>query len=237
MAIKLGELLIGAGLLTEAQLGSALAEQHKWGGRLGEILVRMNHVTEETLCRALSKQLGYQRADLDNLPPIPRDVLEKIPEYLASEVNALPLQLRDEGQTLVVAMAEPQSTNLIGDLRARTGCRIMPLIAGPMALARARARLYAAPAQEPRGGGDDHRTCAGPRGPEATGSPRSTTGVFSATSVRAGASVGQSPRELLTAVEAVQRKEVAALKAMVEMLIEKGVFTREEYVARVKRSG
>ena len=44
-----------------------------------------------------------------------------------------------------------------------------------------------------------------------------------------------SPSELLKTVEEVQRKEVAALKAMVELLIEKGVFTREEYLAKVKR--
>ena len=37
--------------------------------------------------------------------------------------------------------------------------------------------------------------------------------------------------------EEAQRKEVAALKAMVEVLIDKGVFTREEYLARVKRTG
>ena len=50
----------------------------------------------------------------------------------------------------------------------------------------------------------------------------------------AGASSG-NPVELLRGVEEVQRKEVAALKAMVELLIEKGVFTREEYLAKVKR--
>ncbi|RKG65045.1 general secretion pathway protein GspE, partial [Corallococcus terminator] len=44
-----------------------------------------------------------------------------------------------------------------------------------------------------------------------------------------------SPAELLKSVEEVQRKEVAALKAMVELLIEKGVFSREEYLAKVKR--
>jgi hypothetical protein len=44
-----------------------------------------------------------------------------------------------------------------------------------------------------------------------------------------------SPTELLKAVEEVQRKEVAALKAMVELLIEKGIFSREEYLAKVKR--
>ncbi|RKH34408.1 general secretion pathway protein GspE, partial [Corallococcus llansteffanensis] len=44
-----------------------------------------------------------------------------------------------------------------------------------------------------------------------------------------------SPAELLKSVEEVQRKEVAALKAMVELLIEKGIFSREEYLAKVKR--
>ena len=51
-------------------------------------------------------------------------------------------------------------------------------------------------------------------------------------SVRGG---NGSPVELLRSVEEVQRKEVAALKAMVELLIEKGVFTRDEYLAKVKR--
>ncbi|NOK07131.1 general secretion pathway protein GspE, partial [Myxococcus xanthus] len=49
------------------------------------------------------------------------------------------------------------------------------------------------------------------------------------------AAASGSPAELLRNVEEVQRKEVAALKAMVELLIEKGVFSREEYLAKVKR--
>jgi hypothetical protein len=40
---------------------------------------------------------------------------------------------------------------------------------------------------------------------------------------------------MLRLVEESQRKEVAALKGMVELMIEKGVFTREEYLAKVKR--
>ena len=40
--------------------------------------------------------------------------------------------------------------------------------------------------------------------------------------------------EVLRGVEETQRRSVAALKAMVELLIEKGVFSREEYLSRVK---
>jgi len=45
----------------------------------------------------------------------------------------------------------------------------------------------------------------------------------------------QSAVEVLRGVEETQRRSVAALKAMVELLIEKGVFSRDEYLARVKR--
>ena len=45
----------------------------------------------------------------------------------------------------------------------------------------------------------------------------------------------KSPSETLRAIEEAQRKEVTALKGMVELMIEKGVFTREEYLAKVKR--
>jgi hypothetical protein len=41
--------------------------------------------------------------------------------------------------------------------------------------------------------------------------------------------------EVLRSVEETQRRSVAALKAMVELLIEKGVFSRDEYLSRVKR--
>ena len=46
---------------------------------------------------------------------------------------------------------------------------------------------------------------------------------------------GSSPAESLARLEDNQRKEVTALKAMVEVLIEKGVFTREEYLAKVRK--
>ena len=46
--IKLGDLLVKANVLNESQLKSALAEQQKWGGKLGEILVSRVTVTRQT---------------------------------------------------------------------------------------------------------------------------------------------------------------------------------------------
>ncbi len=254
--IKLGELLIKANVLQESQLKAALAEQAKWGGKLGEILVRMSLVSEDILVRALSKQLGMPAVNLDAVQTVLPHVKAKIPAQTARDFSVIPLQLRDEGKTLVVAMSDPLNVRMLDELRAVSKCRIVPNVAGRTSIAKAFARLYegnmeledadtnfkvvdaqgrtvvkalkdidpaaaaaaAAPASRPT--------------PPPVASPRPT--MSEVPSVRPSAPSG-SPADLLRSVEEVQRKEVAALKAMVELLIEKGVFSREEYLAKVKR--
>src|SRR6478609_2966166 len=118
--IKLGELLVRANVLQEGQLKSALSEQQKWGGKLGEILVRMGFVTEELLIKALSKQLNLPTVNLDAVQTLPPQVKAKIPAATARELGVLPVQLRDDGRTLVVVMADPLNVALQDDLRAMT---------------------------------------------------------------------------------------------------------------------
>ncbi|HEY8211672.1 MAG TPA: hypothetical protein VIG99_29520, partial [Myxococcaceae bacterium] len=140
--IKLGELLIKANVLQESQLKSALAEQQKWGGKLGDILVRMNLITEEILVKALSKQLGIPAANLDSIQGIAPHVKVKIPRDKARDLGVIPLQLRDESKTLVVAMIDPQNMGQLDTLRAVSKCRIIPQLAGRTSILRAFARFY-----------------------------------------------------------------------------------------------
>jgi hypothetical protein len=258
--IKLGELLIKANVLQESQLKAALAEQAKWGGKLGEILVRMNLVSEDILVRALSKQLAIPAVNLDAMKEIPKHVIGRLPPQTARDFGILPLQLRDDGKTLVVAMADPLNVRQLDELRAITKCRIVPNVAGRTAIARAMVRFYEGSAD--LGEADAQfkvvdaqgRTVvkhinevAGPGAPTAPPVPQQQAQAAPAPqqqrpappvpdAPRAGGSGGSAnPVELLRSVEEVQRKEVAALKAMVELLIEKGVFSRDEYLAKVKR--
>ena len=71
--------------LLEGQLKAALAEQSKWGGKLGEILVRMSLVSEDILVRALSKQLNIPAVNLDAVQVIPPHVRAKIPAQTARD--------------------------------------------------------------------------------------------------------------------------------------------------------
>jgi hypothetical protein len=249
--IKLGELLIKANVLQESQLKAALAEQAKWGGKLGEILVRMNLVSEDILVRALSKQLAIPAVNLDAVKEIPKHVLNRIPVQTARDFSVLPLQLRDDGKTLVVAIADPLNVRQLDELRGVTKCRIVPNVAGRTAIARAMARFYEETAE--LADADTNFKVVDAQGRTVVKNMNEVAGAAAVASAPAPAFTpapvprgpvsretpsvqgGNSPVELLRSVEEVQRKEVAALKAMVELLIEKGVFTRDEYLAKVKR--
>jgi hypothetical protein len=56
--LPLGELLVERGLLSPVQLELALAEQRRTGLRLGEVLVSLGYVSEAALARMLLEQVG-----------------------------------------------------------------------------------------------------------------------------------------------------------------------------------
>jgi hypothetical protein len=232
MRIKIGDLLVKAGVITELQLKAALAEQQQWGGKLGDILVRMEFLTEEVLVRALSKQTGIPRADLTGDGH--KDALALIPAENAEEFGVVPLVLKDEGRALAVAMSDPLNIHVTDHLRSLTGARIEAQLAGASAIRNAISRWYRG--EELLGETGEHSslkivdnsgqsvvTSSSPRPSKTPPPPPQNAGPRT------------NAAEALRGVEDTQRRSVAALKAMVELLIEKGVFSRDEYLARVKR--
>jgi hypothetical protein len=253
-SIRLGELLVKAKVVSESQLKAALSEQQKWGGRLGEIVVRMNLVTEDMLVKALSKQLNVPAVNLEGVQGVPAHVRAKIPVGTAKALCVLPLQLREEGKALIVAMAEPQNLKHLDTLRSLSGLKIIPQIAGRQAIARAFGRLYDGTGEVDEVEGSFKLLNAQGvtliKSAEEIGAAQSverkatkegvplprTASLADVQASRPLTSLtGKSPAETLKAIEDAQRKEVGALKAMVELLIEKGVFTRDEYLAKVRR--
>jgi len=55
---KIGEILISEGVISPSQLEETVNIQKREGGKLGEILIRLNYLSEEQLVIALGKQLG-----------------------------------------------------------------------------------------------------------------------------------------------------------------------------------
>jgi len=238
MRIKIGDLLVKAGVITDLQLHAALAEQQQWGGKLGDILVRMEFLTEEILVRALSKQTGILRADLTGDPDRPS--LALIPAEVAEEFGLVPIGLKDEGRTIVVAMSDPLNIGVTDHLRSLTGAKkIDSQLAGASAIRNAISRWYRGEEMLGEEGEQSSMKVVDNSGQSVVTMDPRNKGKNAPPSAPPSSTGNGAPRtsavEVLRGVEETQRRSVAALKAMVELLIEKGVFSRDEYLARVKR--
>jgi type IV pilus assembly protein PilB len=126
MRSRIGECLKQAGLIGDAQLKRAVAEQARTGERLGVVLVRLALATEEQIANALASQLGYPFVDLTETVPDPV-AMRLVPRALALQAMCVGLDVR--GPVLVVAMADPLLFSLVEDLESRTGHRITQVVA------------------------------------------------------------------------------------------------------------
>ena len=126
MRNKIGECLVQAGLVTEEDLRTALAEQKGTGERLGVVLVRMNLATEKQIAKALALQLGFPYVNLGETPPDPSAVV-LIPKEVSLKRVCIAVGL--EKNLLTVAMSDPLLFSLVQDLEFQTGYRIKQLVA------------------------------------------------------------------------------------------------------------
>ena len=103
--IRLGDLLIQQGLLTEEQLKLSLDEQKRTGRKLGRVFVESGYVTEEGISQALARQLRIPFIDLKNFTPKP-ELIKLLPEAPALRFRALVLDQLPDGR-LQVGLSDP----------------------------------------------------------------------------------------------------------------------------------
>ena len=103
--VRLGDLLIQQGLLTDEQLKLALDRQKATGRKLGRIFVESGYVTEEGISQALARQLRIPFLDLRNFNPKP-ELIRLLPEAQARRFRALVLD-NAEGERLLVGLSDP----------------------------------------------------------------------------------------------------------------------------------
>ncbi|MEQ8691060.1 MAG: GspE/PulE family protein [Pseudomonadales bacterium] len=102
--MRLGDLLVAAGEITEAELEQALALQKANGHKLGRILVEQGFVEEDALLGFLSTQLGIPFVDLANYE-LDHELVTLLPETQSRRYRALVLAQQEDG--LLVGMADP----------------------------------------------------------------------------------------------------------------------------------
>ena len=124
--MKLGELLVANGIVTEEQLNEALKMQAEVKKKLGSVLLDLGYITERQLVEALEFQLGFSSVSLFDAKIDP-NVLSQIPESLARKHCIIPL--RQNGGKIVVAMEDPLNYDAIEEIRLAVGASVQPVIA------------------------------------------------------------------------------------------------------------
>lgn len=106
------------GLVSAADLESAVAESRSNGRTLGQVLVDRGVVAESALVRFVASQLGlpfYELADLT----IDGSALALVPGSLCRRHSLIPVGF--DGDRLLIAMSDPSNVVALDDLRSSTG--------------------------------------------------------------------------------------------------------------------
>lgn len=124
--LKLGQILIKSGSLTEDQLKEALVKQKTNHLRLGEILIQNKYITEMEMIRSLSQQLSIPYVDLNVIHVEPM-LSELIPETIVQSHLMVPI--KKDGNVLTVALADPLDYTSMNDIGTYTKLKVYPVIA------------------------------------------------------------------------------------------------------------
>ena len=124
--IKLGDLLVKVGKISQEQLENALETQKKVKKKLGEVLNDLGYVTNRDIIEVLEYQLGIPHVDLE-MYDIDINAPKLISEKFARENILVPIKISDED--VMVAMADPFDIIAISQLERMIGKRVSPSIA------------------------------------------------------------------------------------------------------------
>lgn len=136
---RLGQILISNGTITAEQLEKGLLVSEKQKIRLGEALIDLGFLDEETLADILSRQFSIPRISTPEIVIDPT-VLHEVTLALAQKHSLVPV--KNQNGALVIATADPLNTAIISDLENRLKKRISIILATRSQISRAITQYY-----------------------------------------------------------------------------------------------
>jgi len=132
--LRLGDVLVEQGVITQEQLADALTSQRQSDNKrlLGETLVHLGHCAEGDIVSALAENYGVPYAKI--APKIvDASVIDSLPKEFLDRHKVLPLfKVRD---VLTVAMAEPSNMFLVDEMAQISSCEIQVVAASAQDIA------------------------------------------------------------------------------------------------------
>lgn len=127
--IRLGDLLVETGCITQEQLDRALVKQKERKKKLGEVLVDDGVITEDDIAVALSNQLNIEIVDLQNIN-VDKSVTQLVPVNILKKYTMIPFAFNENNKNVLrVAMENPLDTYAQEDISIITNYQVEPVVA------------------------------------------------------------------------------------------------------------
>ena len=124
---RVGDILIGEGLVTRQQVDEALASQQSGKKKkIGQLLVECGLVSEDQLLSALSTKFCMRFVSLENITPHQK-ALDALPGYLIRKLHIFPIEYTDD--RLVVATSNPADSSIPNIIRFSTNQKLELVVA------------------------------------------------------------------------------------------------------------
>ncbi|MDD5558482.1 ATPase, T2SS/T4P/T4SS family [Candidatus Methylomirabilis sp.] len=140
MRRRLGQVLVGVGIIQPEQLEQVLKLQAQIRLPLGQLLISQGLATEEQIATTLATQFAIPYVRLASAVVEPK-ALDLVPQAMAEKYTICPLSI--EGKALLLVMADPLNLEAIKDVEFRASLRVRPAISTPTEIKDAIARCYA----------------------------------------------------------------------------------------------
>ncbi|HVE85982.1 MAG TPA: hypothetical protein VND93_24165 [Myxococcales bacterium] len=263
---RVADILIKANVVDELQLRSARAQHDQWGGRLAKVIADMGLADEDRIADAIAQAMGLKRVQLGSAKD--PGALAKLDAAFCEQHAVFPVQLTNNGKSLMLAMADPSDLEAMDMAAGRARSRVNPVVAGETEIMNAIARCYRgaegmaprpsraraavkAPAESDEaelkitdlngntvmkmnpylGEGQDAGAATDPGG--GGGSADVLDQLLTGRSTAAPALTAEE-RQRLDNLRTNQDRSAKVLRAVMELLMEKGYTTQKELVARLK---
>jgi type IV pilus assembly protein PilB len=135
-----GEYLVSKGVLTRLQLSKALDEQRRFGGRLGEALIRLSMMTEEQVTQMLAEHLSMEYVRFDDISKINLNIARMLDESISKRFCLIGIGEVDG--RVVVAMADPLNVIAIDTITLKIKRPIKVVIGSAQEIRRAIEIIY-----------------------------------------------------------------------------------------------
>ncbi|MBE5963661.1 MAG: type II secretion system protein GspE [Lachnospira sp.] len=127
--MKIGEVLIEKNLITQEQLEIALEEKKKRGLLLGDTIVELGYIPQETMIDVLTRHLNIEYIDVREIA-IDENAFKLLPENFLRKYNVLPYgYAENNANALLVAMSDPMNIEAMDDINIYTGMQVVPILA------------------------------------------------------------------------------------------------------------